>query len=222
MRTAHSIVAMLCGMVQATNIVLAAARAESALDSQIITAATGSERTGADIAVVDVTGIPSMDRLRSPNNVVLFIWVGPFNVVNGFGFDVVLQTLVPGSRLSDIGVAFTNTLGLPGPSFGITPASGVDSPGGPSHFSAPVHDLSPIFNTVPALADGLIRVEFFDAPNEAEGQADAIWISGAISLQTRNPIPDVVPPSTAWVVFVVGIGALRRNRPSDERGQSTS
>lgn len=212
MRTALTIVATLCGVVQVTS--FAVARTESVLDSQVITSSTGGERMGADIAVVDVTGIPSMDRLRSPNNVVLFIWVGPFNVVNGFGFDVVLQTLVPGSRLSDVAVAITNSSYLAGPAFGIRPAPADTFPGGPTNYMAPLHDLSPVFDVVPALADGLIRVEFFDAPNEAEGLADAMWISGSISLQTRDAIPDVVPPSTAGLIFVVGIGALRRNRRS--------
>jgi hypothetical protein len=53
---------------------------------------------GSDTITLDVPGISSMDRSRSPNNVVIYLWVGPFNEVIGGGFDVFLQTLGPDNK----------------------------------------------------------------------------------------------------------------------------
>lgn len=55
------------------------------------------ERTGANIATLDVSGIPSMDGLGSANNRIEFLWIGPGNAVNGIGWDVVLETILPSS-----------------------------------------------------------------------------------------------------------------------------
>lgn len=177
-----------------------------------ITQPTAGVEGASNVAVIDVTGIPSMDRIRSPNNFVIFVWVGPFNVVNGIGWDVVLQTIAPNSRLSDISMVVTNSAGPPGTNFGITPAFGHNTPGGPSQFMRELADIPDVFDDVPALADGLIRLEFFDAFDEAPGQIDGLWVGGNISLQTLNPIPSPAVYQLIGTVLCVNLVSRRRLR----------
>lgn len=151
--------------------------------------AFAAERGGPDTITLDVTGIPSMDRSRSPNNVVIYLWVGPFNEVIGGGFDVFLQTLVPGSLLSDISVGITNSAGLPGPGFGFAPGALDDFSGGPTRYMREVGGLPPGLPTIPILFDGLVRLEFFDGFDQAAGAPDGLWVSGTLTLLMRDPIP---------------------------------
>lgn len=203
--------ALLCAIVSCA----AADASQPSTQSSLPLTSPASERTGADATTLDVTGIQSMDRLRSTNNVVVFLWVGPFNVVNGVGYDVFLQTLAPGSRLSDITMAVTNSAGLPGPSFGIKPGFGDDFSGGPTHYSRPLAKLPPGFSSVTALADGLIRLEFFDGFDEAQGEPDGLWVSGTVSLQTVNPIP--APISASAVVLLTFFSSSARHRRDNDR-----
>jgi hypothetical protein len=197
-------------MVTATS---ALAQPASLLDSEAITSPTSDERTGADVAVLDVTGILSMDRHFSATNTVVFLWVGPFNEVNGIGWDVVLMTLVPGSLRSDIRMLITNTALQPVPNFGFAPGSVDRTPGGPTQY---IREMSKFSNTglpnVQALADGLIRLEFFDTPDEAPGEPDGLWVSGTIMFQTVNPIP---APQGASVLLAVMSAKVSRRRRRD-------
>ncbi|MBL8747167.1 MAG: hypothetical protein JNK58_12535 [Phycisphaerae bacterium] len=190
----------------------------SSLANDPITSAAGGERVGAELVTIDVTGIPSMDGGGSPNNVVLFIWVGPFNYVTGSGWDVVLQTLVPGSRRRDIVVAVRNTLNDPFSGFGIEPGAADPSPGGPTAYGSDgiVKLANQGIPPVQALADGLIRLEFGEGRDDAPGVADAIWVSGSNSLQTAFEIPPIVTPGAFGVFAVTGCVCLgRRQRVHD-------
>ncbi|MBL8746999.1 MAG: hypothetical protein JNK58_11675 [Phycisphaerae bacterium] len=193
------------------------ARADWISSTQVITSPTIDERTGQGLVTIDVTGIPSMDRSRSPNNIVMYVWVGPFNVVNGGGFDVWLQTVVPTSSLSDLVVSVTNSAGLPGPAFGFSPGVLDTFPGGTFHYSRPVSDLSPDLPTVTALSDGLIRLEFFERFDEAPGAADGLWVSGTITLQTQFPIPTPVSPGVASLLALAAGHVSRRQREARRR-----
>lgn len=184
---------------------------DSLLASQVISDPASGERTGLGLVTLDVTGIASMDRLRSPNNVVVFLWVGPYNVVNGGGFDVYLQTVAPGSRLSDISVAVTNSA-FELPAFGFSPGALESVPGGPNHYMREVGDLPPNLPSVQVLADGLVRLEFFDGFDEAPGAPDGLWVSGTVTLQTAFPIPQPVSPGVVGVFGIAGLAAMKRHR----------
>lgn len=172
--------------------------------------ASAGERGGTDTITLDVTGIPSMDRVGSPNNVIIDLFVGPFNEVIGGGFDVFLQTLVPGSRLSDIIVSITNTDEVPG--FGFSPAALDQFPGGPNRYMRAVAPVPPQFPTVHARQDGLVRLEFLDGFDEAPGAADGLWVSGSLTLLTRYPIP--APGFAGLLVLSVSWGTVRQKRAS--------
>lgn len=191
----------------------AGVRSESVLASQVVTEPAASERVGAGLAVIDVTGIPSMDGLGSPNNVVIFLWIGPFNSVTGIGWDVVLQTVIPNSRRRDLSMFVRDSTNTQFTGFGIQPGSPDPTPGGPTPYSSDGILKLENYNIphVQALADGLIRLEFFDAPDNAPGEADGLWVSGAVSLQTLLPIP--TPLSTTLGLLAISrLGCLQRRR----------
>jgi hypothetical protein len=182
----------------------------SVLSTQVITSPVEGDRAGEGLAVLDVTGIPSMDTLGSPNNRVVYLWVGPFNFVTGMGWDVVLQTVAPESRRSDIKMLITNTAFLPLPNFGISPGFADRTPGGPTAYSNNIDKFADLsLPDVWAQSDGLIRLEFFDTPDHAAGLIDGLWVSGNIYFQTLNPIPDI-PASGASCLLTFACIALRR------------
>jgi hypothetical protein len=196
----------------------AGVRTESVLASQVVTEPAASERVGAGLAVIDVTGIPSMDGLGSPNNVVIFLWIGPFNSVTGIGWDVVLQTVIPNSRRRDLTMWVRDSTNTQFTGFGIQPGSADPTPGGPTPYSSDGITKLVEFNIPPvqALADGLIRLEFSDSPDNAPGEADGLWVSGTVSLQTLFPIPT---PASVTLGLLLGlrIVGLRQRRCDDNR-----
>ncbi len=199
--------------------VTAWAARESVLSPQVLTdsvggIASGGERVGAGLAVLDVTGIPSMDGPGSPNNVVIFLWIGPFNYVNGLGWDVVLQTLVPGSRRDDIAMTIRDTNNDEFSGLLFIPGAADPAPGGPTAYSSDGILKLANYNipNVRALADGLIRLEFAEGFEDAPGAADALWVSGAVSFQTVFAIPNPVSPGPASLFALAGVAALRRTR----------
>ncbi|MBL8745443.1 MAG: hypothetical protein JNK58_03710 [Phycisphaerae bacterium] len=194
---------------------LASVRAESPLLSGVLSepavvTASGDERIGQDIAVFDVTGIPSMDLLGSPNNVVRYLWVGPFNQVTGVGWDVVLQTIAPGSWRGDIRVYITDSVATPINLLGAAPG-GADGPGGPTAYSSDgIIKFAPYqLPNIQALGDGLIRLEFYESFEDAPGQLDGEWVSGSLRLQTFWPIPVPAGPGAA-LGLLSGVLLLRR------------
>lgn len=199
--------------------VKASAARESVLSSQVLTepvggVAVGGERAGAGLAVLDVAGIPSVDGANSPNNVVIFLWIGPFNYVTGSGWDVVLQTLVPESRLRDVLLVVRDTNNGEFSGFGIQPGSADPVPGGPTAYSSGGIRKLANYNipNVQALADGLIRLEFVETRDNAPGQTDALWVSGTVSLQTAFAIPNPVSPGAATLFALAGVATLTRTR----------
>lgn len=184
------------------------------LSTLTLTGPTSGERVGAGLATIDVAGIPSMDHSGSPNNTVLFLWVGPFNYVNGIGWDVVLQTLVPASRRRDITMIVRDTNNGEFSGFFVQPGAVDPTPGGPTPYrSDGILKLANFgIQPVQALADGLIRLEFLDSPDNAPGAADGLWTSGTVSIQAAFAIPDPVAPGTVGLLGVAGIASVRRYR----------
>lgn len=179
-----------------------------------ITEPAGDERAGAGLATIDVTGIPSMDGGGSPNNTVIFLWIGPHNFVNGVGWDVVLQTLVPGSRRNDIIMSVRNTSGDEFSGFLVAPGGADTTPGGPTSYSSGGVLKLANYNipSVQALGDGLIRLEFGEGRDDAPNSADALWLSGTVSFQTLFSIPPVVSPGATGLFVLAGLTALKRRR----------
>lgn len=177
-----------------------------------LTEPTDVERVGAGLTTIDVAGIPSMDLPGSPFNTVVFLWIGPFNSVNGIGWDVVLETLVAGSRRRDIAMLVRDTNNNEFSGFIIRPGFEDPTPGGPTDYSSggiikfADYDIPPL----QALADGLIRIEFAEGREDAIGAADAIWRSGSVRFQLTFEVPTPVSPSVAGLFGMAGIACLSR------------
>lgn len=198
-------------LISAVSIVPSAA-AESILTSQTLTDPVSNDRGATNLAAVDVAGTPSIDRLGSANNALRFVWIGPGNEITGIGWDVVLQTVAPGSWRDDMRVLFSNSVYDPFLSFFAVPGSD-EGPGGPAAYSSGgVLSVPPSYPVVQARLDGLVRLEFFESFEDAPGLIDGLWLEGQLVIQTRFPIPAVVSPGGACLFGLSGLLVRRQRR----------
>jgi hypothetical protein len=164
-----------------------------------------SERSGTVLSV-DVTETPSNDGLGDGDNIVRFINVGAGMVINGIGWDVSLSAIAPSWR-SELTVLVSDSTGTGG--FNLTPGAADDTPGGPTTYTSDGRILKLANYQIPdviALADGLIRLEFYESYDDVANQTDGFWNSGELFLQ-------VVPtPASAGLLGLAGIGLLGRKR----------
>lgn len=163
----------------------------------------------------NVAGIQSFDALGdSSNTVVLFdaaaalgLPSGTSVTMNGIGWDVAVfadPNVGPfgGSWISEIRVAFRDSANLNG--FNLTPAAG-NVPGPGSGASAVIKlDTVPLPEII--LADGILRLEFFDSFDDAADVADGAWVSGVLNLQF------VPAPGAAALAGMGGLLVARRRR----------
>lgn len=164
-----------------------------------------TERSGTVLSV-DVTETVSVDGIGDTDNAVKFLNIGAGNTVNGIGWDVDLIAFAPSWR-SEIAVFITDSSGTGG--FNLRPGADDDSPGGPTTYTSDGRILKLANYQIPdvvALADGLIRLEFYETYDDANGQTDGLWNSGDLFLQ-------VIPtPASAGLLGLAGIGMLGRKR----------
>lgn len=167
------------------------------------------DRTAPDILPFDVTGIQSWDAPGSGFNTVIFLNVQPFATVNGLGWDVNLTAIAPSWR-SELAVLVTDSTGLGG--FNLAP--GVDnSPGGPTNYNSAGGIVKLANYAIPdvvALADGLIRLEFFESYDDGAGIQDGVWNSGSLFFQGTGLI--IPAPSAVGLLGLAGVGLLGRKR----------
>lgn len=168
------------------------------------------------ITPFDVSGIPSVDALGSANNVVLLFDIGPFNWITGIGWDVTLETLVPGSQFEHIAMSATHTGGGSGGGFRLTPGGESSGSGGPTTFSSngEIFKLTDVgISLLFAGPDGLIRLEFFETVDDGIGVTDGLWMNGAIFFQTASPVP-AQPTAVVLMASSVFLHSRRRSRRS--------
>lgn len=196
---------------------IAVASSESILSSATLTqpAAGGLPPY---FATVDVTGTPSAGALGSVHTTVMSIWVGPSNTVIGVGWDVTLRSVRPTSWISDIAMFVGNSANVPFDGFFITPGGADGFPAGPTMYSSggllPWHVLG--VPQVQALADGMIRLEFFETFIDAPGEVEGSWDSGEFFLQTDSPIPPIPAPGAPMFAYstIILFLSVRRQRGS--------
>jgi hypothetical protein len=187
------------------------ARADLGTVSLPVVDSAGPQRDGFGyVSSFDVAGIPSVDPRGSSNNFVMFINIGHGNIVQGTGWDVTLETVAPGSWLSDIAVLVT-PVGVPNVGFTFRPGGNTDSPGGPTSFSSNgIIKLSDVaIPDMMAGTGGFIRLEFFETVDDGVNTTDGLWTSGAIFLQTGFEVP-----APACVAMLLPILLLHRRELS--------
>ncbi|MBL8746277.1 MAG: hypothetical protein JNK58_07980 [Phycisphaerae bacterium] len=187
--------------------------------SEIITSPTGD-----GFLTVDISGTPSVDGLGSQNNHVVFLQLPEYTIyLIGIGWDVTLQTVIPSSRRSEIGVRISNSANVPGTGFTLTP--GLDAtPGGPTPYSSNrVIRLSEVgLPNLNVLPDRLLRLEFLETVDNAPGAVDGLWTSGSLVFET---IIDPIPSAGTNALFLVGaVHAVRRfrSRPNERANSRNS
>lgn len=150
-----------------------------------------------------VAGIPSWNAFGDPANFVIMIPLGPpGTIVNGLGWDVVVEAFAP-SWQSEIAVRFSDSsIGTSG--FIFRPRNGFNVPGVGASTNTVVK-LSTVGIPDLVLPDGFLRLEFYETFDDGPMQ-DGVWHSGVLNIQW------VPTPGTLGLLAAGGLLAVRRRR----------
>jgi hypothetical protein len=166
--------------------------------------------------VVNVAGIASNGDYGDTDNVVLTYNVGANVTITGISYNVNLTAFTP-SWLSDFSLAFENSDQSEGVFF--TPGYGDDGPGTGTY--ADTAELADYGLTFQVGADGILRLEFFEAFDDFAG-VDGIWNFGTLTFTTDAvdvpPSGDVPEPASGLLMgaglALLGYTARRRRNAS--------
>lgn len=170
--------------------------------------------TPANAVVVffDVTDVFSFDPAGDPLNEVYNLDIGPGSEVIGIGWDATLFADTP-SWLSEAVVRFGST-STPF-QVDLTIGLGDDFPGTATYSSGGIVDLVSLGFNFNVDADGLLRLEFYEAFDDFIDDWDAIWLEGEIAVEYL-PGDIGVPAPASWALMMTGFGvaglALRARR----------
>jgi hypothetical protein len=128
-------------------------------------------------ASYDLPEIPSWNAVGSAANYVLSYNIGAGATLTSVGWNVFIEAFAPSWR-QDIGLQFSDSAVSFG-AFWLNPGAGVDSAGTGTYASAPV-GLGGLSFAV--LADGILRLEFFESFDDGATFQDGVWHSGSVSI----------------------------------------
>lgn len=161
---------------------------------------------------VDLTGIQSWDSLGSATNTVLLIDVaaalgaasGTQVTMNGIGWDVTLSTN-GASWASEAVMYFDDNIAPDLSGLFLTPFFDQSTPGTFATSSGGILKLADAGIPDIVLADGILRIEFYESFDDVAGAADANW-GGTITIQA------VPAPGGLALLGLGGLAAARRRR----------
>jgi hypothetical protein len=153
------------------------------------------------ITVVNLNNVRSFDGAGDANNVIINQLIAANAQIVGIGWDVTLFADSP-SWLSEMVVGFGPTSGT---LINLTPAIGDDFPGTQNYSSGGIVDLVALNLNFSLLADGNLRMEFFEAFNDFTNDWDGIW-NGTLTIQW------IPTPGALAILGLGGIAAGRRRR----------
>lgn len=164
----------------------------------------------------NVTGIASHDGPGAAGNTVVDLDLaaalgyasGTSITLTSVGWDVTL-TAFGASWISEITVGFGDSLG--NGFINLRPGAGTDAPGTSLPFASGGQvqfDSIPLPDII--LADGVLRMSFFEGFDDVLGVDDGLWESGFLNLGTFEPA--VPAPGAAAVLGLAGLAGLRRRR----------
>lgn len=193
------------------------ARRSSDVEVGLMVAVLGAAAPGADaqpVTRIDITNTPSYDAKGSGLNHVMIVTLPANSIVTRVGW-VTKQSAYTPSWLSEMAIQLSDTPSTQ--SFSIRPAAGDNFSGTGAYTSGGLIPLS-IFG-IPnlPLANGLLRLEFYETFDDFPGAPDGEWSDHISSLdhevlQSILTIEYIPAPSTAVVLGLAGLAAARRRR----------
>lgn len=167
-------------------------------------AAFAASALAAQAAILDIEldDVLSVDPLGDPLNTVLDFDLGGMADVVGIGWDVEIFADSP-SWLSEAVVAFQDSSSAT--YVLLTPGVGDNAPGTQSYSSGGIVDLIGLGLDF-TVADGILRLEFFDSFDDYPNDWDAIW-NGHIQVEYN-----VVPEPATMAALGLGLAAMARRR----------
>ena len=173
---------------------------------------TQTSRAG-ETRTVALNQVASWDGLGDPDNVVLSIDMaalfglasGSAIDLNGIGWDVTVST-VGASWLSEATMYFDNQTQDSGAGIFLTVGAGSDFAGTANFTSGGIVKLSDAGLPDLILADGVLRIEFWESFDDVSDDIDA-FLDGTLTLQSSVPAPSGVA-----LLGLGGLVAARRRR----------
>ena len=143
----------------------------------------------ADLWVIDVSDIPSMDLLDDPSNITVSNNIGAGMIITGIGWDLTVGTIGTSWRSEARSQWSTDA----GPFVYVTPGSGDDSPGTNSYSSGGIIDLVVAGIGYTTNINGNTSLQFFEGYDDYPGSADAYYLRpGTYTLQYTIPEPTFI------------------------------
>lgn len=144
----------------------------------------------ADLWVIDVSDIPSMDLLDDPSNITVATTnIAPGMIITGIGWDLTVGTIGTSWRSEARTLWSTDA----GPFVYVTPGSGEDAPGTNSYSSGGIIDLKDAGIGYTTNVNGNTSVQFFEGYDDYPDSADAYYLRpGTYTLQYTIPEPTLI------------------------------
>jgi hypothetical protein len=133
----------------------------------------------ATTASYDLSEVPSWNAAGNAANVVLSYNIGAGSTLTSVGWNVFIEAFTPSWR-QDIGLQFSDSA-VSASAVWLNPGAGVASAGTGTYSSAPV-DLGTAGLAFAVLADGILRLEFFESFDDGPTFQDGVWHSGSVTI----------------------------------------
>jgi len=162
------------------------------------------------ITVNFVSDIESWDLLGDLDNAVFALDVGGGQqaTMHGIGWDTT-QRALGASWLSEMGAYFDDNIAPDGTGLFLTPGFADSFPGTGSYSSGGIVDLSDNGIADIVLANGVLRLEFFESFDDVSGAVDGLWLEGSSFTLDMTIIP---APSALALLGLGGLVTSRRRR----------